>query len=478
MSVMKNYVGGGWQDVTGSDYLVARSPFTGDAEFLLPISSEADVSAAVDVATAAQRSWAQRGYEERVVLLREFAELVEQKVADLAEAEHREMGKPAGVAAQFIQSGINAFRNSLDDAKEYPFSEPYGSSGEILTITKHLPVGVAALIVPWNFTVAQILLVLGPILASGNTVVIKPSEKATPSALRMVAETGLPAGVLNVVIGDGTTGAALCAHPGVSYVNFTGSVRTGRKVAELTGSRLARATLELGGKDAAIVDEGVDVPAVATQVAMAGFINSGQICTAVERVFVVAEVAEEFIAALVDQARKFVLHPPNTADEIELGPLADESQLSIVRRHVDDARMRGATVLVGGEQPTRAGYFYPATVLTDVSTNMLVMREETFGPVLAIEIVDTFDTALQRAAQSAYGLALTVFTDQAEHAAAAAEQPVGMVWVNQWQGGGLSRMYEPAGCSGAGLTGGRAAYDAATRGVSVSMPAGLSDALT
>ncbi|BBY64921.1 aldehyde dehydrogenase family protein [Mycolicibacterium helvum] len=470
MEPVRNFIGGAWVEPLTTDSILRADPFTGKIHLELPVSTAADVDLAVKSAAAAQPNWAAMDLADRLEALNEFADALEDAAADLAAAESLEMGKPVDIGTQFVLAGIEVFRESLKDAATYPFDEEYGGNDEIRTFTRHAPVGVVALIVPWNFTVAGILLGLGPILAAGNTVVVKPSEKATPSAVRMLEQCALPVGVINLVVGDGRTGRALSENPDVALVNFTGSVGAGRQVAQATAPRLARAVLELGGKDAAIVDLGVDVENVAAQLTYAAFVNSGQICTSIERVYVVAGIADALITALVAEARRYVMGEKRSAGQISIGPMVDAAQRNIVRYHIEDARAKGAKILVGGEIPDVPGYYYPATVLTDVTSDMLVMHEETFGPVLPVQVVASFEEGLANAAESHFGLAATIFTNDVTHAEAAAQLPVGMVWINQWQGSGLVRMYEPARASGSGLTGGRAAYDAATRGVSVSIP--------
>ncbi|NUP65614.1 MAG: aldehyde dehydrogenase family protein, partial [Nonomuraea sp.] len=203
---------------------------------------------------------------------------------------------------------------------------------------------------------------------------------------------------------------------------------------------------------------GVDPAATAAAVAFGAFANTGQICTSMERVYVHRDLAEPFVDALVEAAAAYT---PG------LGPLVDQRQRDIVVRHVTDAVERGAVVRCGGVVPEGKGFYYPATVLTDVDESMLVMDEETFGPVAPVAVVSSFAEGLEKASATRYGLAATVYTGNPAHVAAARSLPAGVVWVNQWQGGGPERLYEPAGDSGMGATGSRAAYDAATRPMSI-----------
>ncbi len=466
VTTLRHRIGGAW--VAGSgDAIDLVDPATEEVVAQLPAGSPEDVDAAVRAAADAQPAWAALPLEERLAHLERLADALEEHAAELAELECREMGKPVDIGEAFVRSGVDVLRASIADARSYAFVEVQVDDGTQRKRVLRRPLGVVAQIVPWNFTVAATLLGLGPLLAAGNAVVLKPSERAPLSGVRLAELAGhLPAGVLNVVLGDRRAGEPLADHPDVGLVHFTGSVPSGRSVARSAAGHLRRAVLELGGKDPVVVDAGVDVAATAEAVAFGAFVNTGQICTSMERIYVHRDVADAFLDALVAQAEQWTMgegHEPG----VKLGPLVDERQRRIVHEHVTDAVRQGAQVLVGGEAPDRPGWFYPATVLSDVRDDMLVMREETFGPVAPVVVVDSFEEGLRRAADSRFGLAATVYTTDPEHAAACDALPVGVVWVNEWQGGGLERTYEPAGESGMGATGGHAAYDAATRPVTV-----------
>src|SRR5690554_1802154 len=466
MNELSNYIGGEWVSAATDERLDARNPSDMQVFATFPASGDAEAQQAVDAARAAQPSWAAMTLDERLTALHAFADALESRAGDIAEAEHREMGKPVAVAHQFIGAGLGGFRAALEDAKSYAFtSEVRGQNG--VTEIHRVPVGVAVEIVPWNFTVPQTLVNLGALLAAGNTVIVKPSEKATPSAAVMFEANNLPAGVLNLVLGDGRAGRALSAHPGIDLVVFTGSVATGRAVAEAAGSNLNRTILELGGKDAAIIDSGVDVGAVAMDVAAGSFINSGQICTSMERIYVHSDIAHEFTAALLEASKVF-----SDGGPMAIGPLVDEEQAAIVAEHVRDAVARGAQVIAGGRADGAGGTYYPPTVLTGVTPDMKIARDETFGPVAPITVVDSFDSALSIARDSDFGLAATVYSTNQANLAAARTLGVAVLWVNGWQGSDGVRESEPAGVSGMGAVGGKRAFDAATRPMTVFVPQG------
>ncbi|MFF3494569.1 aldehyde dehydrogenase family protein [Streptomyces sp. NPDC002795] len=476
METLQNHIGGRWKEPTGEDVITVVNPATEEAVAHFRAGSPADVDHAVAAARAAQREWAALTVARRVERVHAWADTIAAHTAELAELECREMGKPVGIGRTFVEGAVAGLKAAADQALTYPFSETVtgpGPAGERTDIVRH-PLGVTAVITPWNFPVAMVLGALGPLLAAGNTVVVKPSERSPLSTVRLFEladSVGLPPGVLNLVLGDGRTGAALTEHEDVRLVHFTGSVGAGRAVGTATGHRLSRSVLELGGKDPVVIDAGVDPVATAQAVAFGAFINTGQICTSMERIYVHERIADAFVEALVDAAGTFTIGDGLDPATV-LGPLVDARQRDTVRRHVEDAVTKGATVRAGGTVPSeRPGHFYPATVLTGVDDTMLVMTEETFGPVAPVSVVSSFEEGLARAAASRYGLAATVYTDDPEHIAAAAHLPVGVVWVNQWQGGGPERLYEPARDSGMGATGSRAAYDAATRPAAVHIAA-------
>ncbi|MGW4526389.1 aldehyde dehydrogenase family protein [Amycolatopsis sp. NPDC004378] len=470
MRTLQNLIGGRWTDSRGEDFLDLVNPATEEVIARHPAGSAEDVERAVTAAAEAQPAWAATPVAERVARISAWADAVAAHADELVQLECREMGKPLGIGRTFLAGAVAGLRAAADEALSYDFEQlvehPDGSRTRIL---RH-PLGVTALITPWNFPVTAVLAGIGPLLAAGNTVVVKPSERGPLSVARLVELAGLPPGVVNLVLGDARAGVPLAGHEGIGLVHFTGSVATGKRVGAAAGERLCRAVLEPGGKDPVVVDAGVDPVATAGAVAFGAFVNTGQICTSMERIYVHRDVAEPFVEALVAAAEAFPVGN-GLDDGVVLGPLVDRRQRDVVARHVEDAVAKGAKVRTGGVVPDGKGFFYPPTVLTGVDDSMLVMTEETFGPVAPVVVVDSFEEGLERASRSRYGLAATVYTADPGHAEAAARIPAGVTWVNQWQGGGPERLYEPAGESGMGATGARAAFDAATRPASVHIAA-------
>jgi acyl-CoA reductase-like NAD-dependent aldehyde dehydrogenase len=315
----------------------------------------------------------------------------------------------------------------------------------------HEPRGVVALLVPWNDPVAIACGQIAAALVTGNAVVFKPSEKTPLSGARIVDLLQIPGGALQLLQGDARAGRPLVADDGVDLVMHTGSIQTGREIAEACAARLGKALLELGGKDALIVDAGVDPEWAAAEAATGAFANAGQICTAVERIYVHAEVAEPFIAALARRARELRVGP-GTDPATEMGPLIDAGQRAHVHGHVEDAMRRGAELLAGGTVPDGPGWFYPPTVLVGGEPDAPVLSEETFGPVAAVRVVGSFDEALAEADRTEYGLAATVLTPSHANAQRAWRAlHVGTVKVNAVFGGAPGGAAEPARHSGLGF---------------------------
>jgi len=470
VKTLQNLIGAAWENPRGTQFLEVVDPATEESAARFPAGSTEDVDRAVQAADRAHPGWAALPVAERVARISAWADVVAEHAAELAELECREMGKPVGTGRAFIDGAVAGLRGAAAEALDYPFEQSVErADGSRTRLLRH-PLGVAAVITPWNFPVAMVLATLGPLLAAGNTVVVKPSERSPLSTARLFELLDLPAGVVNLVLGDSRAGAPLAEHEKVQMVHFTGSVGVGRTIGANAGRQLHRTVLELGGKDPVVVDADSDPRATAEAVAFGAFVNTGQICTSMERIYVHRDIAEEFVDTLVTMAEGFSVGDGRHEGTV-LGPLVDERQRKLVHSHVVDAVERGATVRTGGAVPEGRGFFYPATVLTDVDESMLVMTEETFGPIAPVVVVDSFEEGLERASRSRFGLAATVFTHDPGHAAAAARIPAGVTWINEWQGGGPEGVYEPARDSGLGATGAHAAYDAATRPASVHIPA-------
>lgn len=435
-------------------------PWTGEPLPSVPVGTDAEVARALDGAHNVAARWAASPAAARADALRQGADALATAVNELAALTAREMGKPLADAAGGVRAAIGAVRQYAELGPLHRGRSLQGAPGAADWM-QHVPRGVAVVLTPWNDPVAITCQLLAAALVTGNTVVLKPSERAPLTGQRTAELLGaaLPPGVLQLLHGDDRTGRALVtAAP--DLVLHVGSSATGREIAQLCAASGTKAVLELGGKDACVVDGGIDPAWAAAQVALGGFANAGQICTAVERVYVVRDLADEFLEALVREATGRTLGDPFDA-ATDLGPLVDRRLRAAVHAQVAAA---GADVLVGGRIPAGPGSGYPATVVTGVDPDAALMTAETFGPVVPVEVVDTYEDALLRAARSAYGLAATVLTADMAHAQRAwRELPVGTVKVNAVFGGAPGGAAEPGPGSGQGFGYGPELLDECTR---------------
>lgn len=429
---------------TSTSVLTVLDPRTGDTVAQVPIADADDCNGAVHRAHAAAPSWRRTPAAERAAALTAAAAAVREAAAELADLNERETGKTRDDALGGVDASAGTLVQYAELGPVHRGRSLHGSwQATDLMIPE--PRGVVAVLTPWNDPVAVAAGLLGAALVTGNTVVHKPSERC-PLTGRRFAElvaAHLPPGVLEIVDGDGSTGARLAAAENVDVVAHVGSSNTGSAIALACARRGAKALLENGGNDALIVDVGTDPQWAAEQAALGSFANAGQICVSVERIYVVGSVAESFTDALVEQAGEWASR---------IGPLVDERQREQVHHHVTDAAQTGATVLTGGERQPGPGTFYPPTVLTDCTPDMLVFREETFGPVAPIRCVPDFATALAEASNDRYGLGATVLTPDMSHAQDAWRSlPVGTVKINAVFGGAPGGASEPRGASGSGF---------------------------
>ena len=403
-------------------------PRTGDQVTQIPITEPSDCDDAVRRAADAAPAWARTAPAERAEAIAAAAADVRGAIDELAELNERETGKLRDDAGGGVQAGVGTL---LRYAQLGPLHRGRSLQGDwsATDLMVPQPRGVVAVVTPWRDPVAVAAGFLGAALVTGNTVIHKPSERC-PRTGRRLAEllaARLPSGVLEIVDGDETVGARLAESERVDVVAHVGRSATGREIARACAERGAKALLQNGGNDALIVDADVDPRWAAGQAALGAFANAGQSCVSVERVYVVQPIADAFVDGLVDEALSW-------ADRI--GPLVDERHREHVHAHVEDATRRGAHVMAGGEPRPGPGSFYPPTVLTDCAPDMLVLREETFGPIAPVRMVPDFAAALAEAADDRVGLAATVLTGDMAHAQEAWRSlPVGTVKINNVFGG-------------------------------------------
>lgn len=426
-------------------------PWTAQTVGSRSVSDRAQVDAAVTAARSAAAGWAALPAQERAAKVGEGAHRLRVDIDEVAWLNTLELGRPTNEAA-------NGVRAAVDTASMYAQLGPVHrgrslvGANDAVDLMRHVPRGVVAVVVPWNDPVAIAVQGVAAALVTGNTVVVKPSERAPLAVEAALAHFDhLPDGVLTVLHGDAGTGRALVEHSDVDCVVLTGSVAAGREVARVAADRGAHTVLELGGNDALIVDDGVDPVWAAEQAAIGSFTNAGQICTSVERILVHRSVADEFLDALVEHTRLWQPGDP-TDSATRMGPLVDHSHRERVHAMVLDAVAGGADALTGGVVPPGASAAYPPTVLTGIARDAAVLQQETFGPVAPVVVVDSWDEAVHLANDVPHGLAATVLTPDTARALSAADRlRVGTVKVNAVFGGAPGGAAHPRGVSGDAL---------------------------
>lgn len=421
----------GGEPITSSDFFEVKNPATGELVGKCPIADKDDLDAAVQAAREAFPSWSALADEDRQGLCHAIAQVIEDNAEDIAHLLTREHGKPLnGIGSRFELQGCSGWSHYTADLKLPVDILQDNEQGRIELHRK--PIGVIGSILPWNWPLLIAIWHILPALRVGNTVVVKPSPYTSLSTLKMaeLINMVLPKGVLNIVTGKDDLGAWMSEHSGIDKISFTGSTPTGQKIMSAASGTLKRLTLELGGNDAGIVLPDAKPAEIAEGLFWGAFINNGQTCAALKRLYVHDSLYDE----VCEELTKFTKNIPvgNGLDENNVvGPIQNEMQYNIISRLVDDAVALGAKVLLGANPVKGPGYFYPLTLLADVTDDMDVCREEQFGPVLPILRFSDVDDVLSRANNSDVGLGGSVWTnDKAQGAAIASRMECGSVWIN------------------------------------------------
>jgi acyl-CoA reductase-like NAD-dependent aldehyde dehydrogenase len=423
----------GGQDVDGrGDPIDVVNPATEQVIGSVRSATHDQVAAAVAAAKGATKAWRRTPAPERGDMLRQLSDWIGDHAESLATTLTHEGGKPLvenrdemGWSASCID--FFAAMGRMDRGRVVPSGE-----ADQLNLVIKEPFGVVAAIVPWNYPFLLLMWKLAPALAAGNTVVVKPSPYTPLSTLELCegfAKT-LPEGVVNVVVGGAETGQALVDDPDVSLVAFTGSVDTGKQVALSAAAQLKKAHLELGGKDAFIVCDDVDIDVAARGAVWAAYLNTGQVCTSAERFYVFDGIYEDFVDAFVDHTRAIVVGDP-MVETTDVGPLVRAVQRDKVEKQLAGARSAGARVLFGGDRPSDVGYFLTPAVVVEVDEEMDVMATETFGPVAPLMKVGSLQEAIDRTNNSPYGLGANVYTRRLDYMMTAMDEiEAGTIWFN------------------------------------------------
>ncbi len=438
-----NLIGGKWVPAAAGKTFDVYNPADGSVIARVPDSQSEDINRAVSAARKAFESgpWRRMTPSERGKLIWRIGDIILEHADELAELESVDNGKPRAVArVADVPLSADLFHYMAGWATKIeghtiPISVPYAPDSRFHAFTLREPVGVIGQIIPWNFPLLMVAWKLGPALACGNCVVLKPAEQTPMSALRLgelLLQAGVPDGVVNIVTGFGeTAGAALAAHEEVDKVAFTGSTEVGKFIVRAAAGNLKKVSLELGGKSPNIVfkDAG-DLDAVIAGASNAIFFNHGQCCCAGSRLLVEKEIFDDVVAGVSEQAKKIKLGPGLAADT-QMGPLVSEEQLKRVTNYMHQGKQDGACYVTGGSRAGDRGYFVQPTVIKDTRPNMSIVREEIFGPVVVAEPFTKPEELIPRANQTEYGLAAGVWTrDIAKAHRIASELRAGTVWVN------------------------------------------------
>ncbi|SJN09582.1 Aldehyde dehydrogenase [Halomonas citrativorans] len=461
------YIGGAWRDATGGATFPAINPVNQQAWADLPQANAEDVDAAVSAAREAfDGGWKDTNGLTRATLMQRLAELLESDAERMAQLETTDNGKvirETRVQMRFAARNYRYFAGWAD--KLQGDSIPLDRA-ELVDFTTREPRGVAALITSWNSPMAILANKLAPALAAGCTVVIKPSEMASVTTLafaELSERAGFPPGVINVVTGDGSVGAALTAHSGIDLISFTGGTATGKAISRIAAEHLTPVTLELGGKSANIVFADADLKQAVTGAVAGIFAAAGQTCIAGSRLLVQRDIYDQVVAQVCERARVIRVGDPRD-ESTEMGPVATKAQHRRVLDFIDRARTQGAKLAAGGGVPQGdvygRGYFVEPTVFSDVASDSELAQEEVFGPVLAIIPFETEEQAIAIANGTAYGLVAGLWTQNLARAHRVARQlQVGGVWVNTYRTNAAQAPFGGVKASGTGRERGLHALD-------------------
>ena len=463
---IKNYIGGKLVDPLSGNFLDNLDPSTGKKFGHIPDSDELDVANAVGEASSAFQEWGNCGIEKRSKVLHRIADLIEENLDKLAEAESKDNGKPVSLARTVdiprASANFRFFASAIVNAS----SEAHITEGEAINYTNRHPIGVVGCISPWNLPLYLFTWKIAPALASGNCVVAKPSE-LTPLTAYLLSEicieAGLPPGVLNIIHGLGNkVGEAIVSNPDVKAISFTGGTATGKRIASIAAPMFKKLSLELGGKNPNIIFADCDLDKTVETTVRSSFANQGEICLCGSRIYIENAIYEDFKKKFLDKVAALKVGDPNDQDT-NLGALVSKGHLKKVMSYVALAKEEGGSILFGGERvqlpgELSGGFYHQPTVIEGLSSNCRTNQEEIFGPVVTLMPFDNEDQVIEEANSTPYGLSATIWTENLTRAhQVAARIKSGIIWINCWLFRDLRTPFGGMKQSGVGREGGNEA---------------------
>tara|TARA_B100000131_G_scaffold85777_1_gene82735 strand:- start:1131 stop:2585 length:1455 start_codon:yes stop_codon:yes gene_type:complete len=422
----KNFINNEWLDADSGKTFEVINPFTEKVIAEVPASGKSDINKAVEAAQSAFKIWGTMTAGSRREYLQALAQTSLDHADLLAKTISTEMGKPLKDAMTELEDLSEYLQYYSELARDQVGRIVSPVEKKSMSLVRYEPYGVVGCIIPWNYPLSLMGWKLAPALAAGNTIIMKPSEITSLSLLHWaeIISDIMPPGVLNIVTGYGAeAGEEIVKHSSIPIITFTGSVKTGKRIARLAADNLKKVSLELGGKDPVIICDDADISVAAKGTSWGGFVNSGQVCTSIERVYVYNSVADKFTEALVEEAKKVKVGDPMD-ENTDVGPMASKAQLKNTIEKVALAKKEGARLLTGGKRPLEParGYFFTPTIFDRVEPDMEIVTEESFSPVIPIQKIDSLDEAVRMANSTKYGLGCTIFTKDIERALTAADK--------------------------------------------------------
>lgn len=441
MDIIANFINGQYRAPLQQQYLDNIEPATGKVYGQIPNSCREDLELAIAAAEKAFPQWRAMPLETRADYLLAIAQEIEMRIDDLASAEAKDNGKPISLAKSVdIPRAASNFKFFSHACSQFA-SESHAMTGSAINYTLRQPLGIVGCISPWNLPLYLFTWKIAPALAAGNCVIAKPSE-VTPKTAAILGEicqkVGLPKGVLNILHGSGENiGNDICQHKDIKAISFTGGSTTGAKIAQLLAPKFKKLSLELGGKNPALIFADCDFEQTVEQVFRASFANQGQICLCASRLYIERSIYEKFKQALVEKAKALIPSDP-MLDNSAMGAMVSQSHLKKVLRYIQSAKAQGGIVLTGGEPVTlsgrcQQGYFLSPTIIENLPNSAICNQEEIFGPVITLQPFEDDHEVLAMANDSNYGLAATIWTNNLTRAHYLAENiNTGIVWINCW----------------------------------------------